>query len=116
MTRQRYDNHSTEFGLWLRAQSEIDSSLGYVTTNIDYVWKNYRTGEWMFIEEKRYMGKVSRNQREIFKNLNTLAKHDPLYKGYHMIQFERTGPDDGRIFIDRKEVTLHQLIDFLRFK
>jgi len=51
MTRRRNDNHSTEFGLWLREQPDIDSKLGYITTNLDYVWKNYKTGDWMLIEE-----------------------------------------------------------------
>ena len=54
MTRQRNDSHSTEFGIWLRVQPQIDSSLGFLASNIDYCWTNYKTGEWMFIEEKRY--------------------------------------------------------------
>jgi len=60
MTRKRNDSHSTEFGLWLREQNEIDSSLGYLATNIDFMWTNYKTGQWMILEEKRYESKVKR--------------------------------------------------------
>lgn len=54
MTTWRRDEHSSPFGLWLREQHEIDSNLGFITTDIDYIWKNYVTNEWMLIEEKRY--------------------------------------------------------------
>ena len=62
MTRKRYDKHSTEFGLWLREQKELDSKFGYVATNLDYMWKNYKTGLWMFLEEKRYNGQLTFSQ------------------------------------------------------
>ena len=55
MTQKRRDGNSTEFGLWLREQPEIDSKYGYVTTNIDFFWCNYKSNEWMLIEEKRFM-------------------------------------------------------------
>jgi hypothetical protein len=45
MTRKRYDNHSTEFGLWLREQEELKSSLGFVATNLDFIWSNYKTNK-----------------------------------------------------------------------
>jgi len=56
MTKRRNDSHSTEYGLWLRDEPSIDSSLGYVATNIDYIWRNYKTGDWMIKKEKRYGG------------------------------------------------------------
>jgi len=115
MTQKRRDNHSTEFGLWLRDQQEIDSSLGYVTTNIDYVWKNYKTGEWMILEEKRYNGSVKFYQKEIFKKLDSVAKSDPMYRGMYVITFEKTSPDDGKININGQFVTKETLINFLKF-
>jgi len=53
MTKRRNDSHSTEYGLWLRDEPSIDSSLGYVATNIDYIWRNYKTGDWMIQEGKK---------------------------------------------------------------
>ena len=116
MTQKRRDNHSTEFGIWLRNQKELDSSLGFTATNIDYVWRNYKTGEWMLIEEKRYRGVPKFYQIEIFKMLDNILKINNKYKGFHVIVFENTSPDDGWIKIDNNIKTKNELIEFLRFK
>ena len=116
MTRRRYDEHSTEFGLWLREQEPIASKLGYVATNLDYIWSNYKTGEWMLIEEKRYNAKMTFAQTEQFRALHCAAISDPLYRGFHLVVFEVTSPTDGVIRINNEVVTELELIDFLMFK
>jgi hypothetical protein len=116
VTKPRFDEKSTEFGIWLRRQKEIDSSSGFVTTNLDYVWYNYNTGFWMIIEEKRYMGKISWSQQKTFDLIINACKKDPNFCGFHLIQFEKTSPDDGRTFLDGKEVSKKGLINFLRFE
>lgn len=119
MTRKRNDEHGTEFGDWLREQKEIDSSLGFVTTNIDYVWLNYKTGDWMIIEEKRYSYDVTFSQKKIFKMVHQALKsslHKNKYHGLHLLVFENTSPDDGKIFLDRKEITKEVLFRFLTFQ
>ena len=117
MTKKRNDDHSTEFGLWLREQPVIDSKLGYVTTNIDYLWENYKTGEWMLIEEKRYMAEPSYSQKKQFIKLYQCLKglKNRKYRGFHFLQFEKTNPDDGKIYLNKKEITKEQLIEFLKF-
>lgn len=116
MTRKRNDSHSTEFGLWLREQPELDSvSKHFTATNLDYIWQNYRTGEWMLIEEKRYMSPVGYSQRKLFKLLHK-AVRDPKYRGIHLIQFEKTSPEDGEIILDGKHITKRQLLNFLQFR
>ena len=116
MTAPRIDNHSTEFGLWLREQKEIDSELGHVATNIDYMWQNYKNGNWMLIEEKRHNAQVKFWQQRMFDILNWCGKHHPRFKGFHIIVFEDTSPDDGTIYLNGKEITKRQLIKFLRFE
>lgn len=115
MTIRRFDKHSTQFGLWLREQSEIDSALGYVTTNIDYFWKNYKTGKFMLIEEKRHMSKPKPYQHKIFEQLHQAFNKDINYCGFHLLQFENTSPEDGKIYLDNKEVSKDDLIRFLAF-
>lgn len=114
MTRQRNDNHSTEFGLWLRKQEQIDSKDGYVASNLDYIWRNYKTNEWMLIEEKRYNGNITYAQGQIFKTLLSAIKSDMFY-GLFVIVFEKTSPDDGAIFINKKLATKDDLILLLQF-
>jgi len=114
MTRPRNDEHSTEFGLWLREQPEIRSALGYVATNVDYMWRNYKTGEWMLLEEKRYGGQPRRWQKRSFKILDECAQSDHRYRGFHILIFEATNPEDGRMWLDGQEITRAELLAFLR--
>jgi hypothetical protein len=116
MTSQRRDEHSTEFGLWLREQPTLDSGLGYVATNIDYVWRNYKTGQWMLIEEKRHGAISPKYQRDIFRLLDFALIDQPDYRGFHIIVFENTSPDDGKTWIDGCEVSTQDLLRFLRFE
>ena len=115
MTKKRFDNNSTEFGLWLREQTEIDSKLGFVTTNIDFFWKNWKTKKFMLIEEKRHMSEMATFQRYIYKQLDDAFSSDPNYCGFHLLQFENTSPEDGKIFLDNKEITKADLLHFLMF-
>ena len=114
MTRQRNDAHSTEFGLWLRVQPAIDSKLGFVATNIDYVWENYKTRKWMIIEEKRHGATVTWSQGKQFKRLDDACQGAPGYCGFHVLRFEKTSPDDGKIWLNDIEITKDALLAFLR--
>jgi hypothetical protein len=116
MTQQRRDSHSTEFGIWLREVKEIDSSLGFVATNIDYMWTNYKTGAWMFIEEKRHGAQVKFPQNKMFEIVDKACKADKNYKGLHVLIFQNTSPDDGRMWLDGKEINVLELVRFLRFE
>jgi len=115
MTRKRNDSSSTEFGLWLREQKSIDSQLGYVATNIDYLWRNYKTKQWMLIEEKRYNAIPKFPQTALFELLHN-AINDKYYKGFHNLRFENTSPEDGDIFLDNNRITKNDLIEFLQFR
>jgi len=116
MTQRRRDDHSTEFGLWLRDQPEIDSKLGYIATNIDYVWENYKTADWMIIEEKRYGRQPKFYQQSIFNILNWCGEHHPYFHGVHILVFENTNPEDGKIFWDGKQITKVELLKVLEFE
>lgn len=116
MTQQRRDSHSTEFGLWLREQKDIDSGFGYVTTNIDFVWANYKTDDYMLLEEKRFMQPIKFYQERIFKRIHQNQSIDEKYHGFYLIQFEKTSPLDGKIFLNNNEISTSELIDFLKFQ
>ena len=115
MTRKRFDSHGTEFSLWLRKQKEIDSSLGFIATNIDYAWTNYKTGKWMLIEEKRYSSQPKFYQEKIFTTIDKACRNDVNYCGFHKLVFQNTGPDDGLMWLDDVVITKEQLIYFLTY-
>lgn len=117
MTQQRRDDKSTEFGLWLRKQPEIDSrNEGFSTTNIDYIWSYYREGYWMLLEEKRYRYLPKWSQVNCYKLVDLSARLDASYRGLHFIIFENTNPDDGAIWLDGRYISRNDLIKFLRFE
>jgi hypothetical protein len=127
MVRQRNDNHSTEFGLWLRGQLpnqktnvtciESDINHGYVTTNLDYVWYNYNSGKLMLIEEKRYNCSLTYSQNKVFQLLDDLilkSKYEKYY-GFHVLRFQKTNPEDGKIFWDDDKISISDLLMLLQF-
>ena len=116
MTRKRIDAHSTEFGLWLREQKCIDSNLGFIATNVDYIWANYKTGDWMLIGEKRFKASVTFSQSQLLNKLDVLCRGDKQYHGLHILRFENTSPEDGEIRLDGNIITKPQLLEFLQFK
>jgi len=116
MTRKRNDNHSTEFGLWLREQKVIDSKKGFLASNLDFIWTNYKNKKWLLIEEKRYMAKIKQWQRKMFITLHNAAKNDSNYQGFYFIQFEKTSPEDGKIYINHELRTKKELLDLLLFR
>ena len=116
MTQQSRNKESTQFSEWLRNQDEIDSGLGFVASNIDYMWRNYKTKQWMLIEEKRRGVQVKFPQTEMIRIINEACKSDINYKGFHIIIFENTNPEDGKIYLDGVEITKDQLMNFLRME
>jgi hypothetical protein len=77
----------------------------------------YKTNEWMILEEKRRGHEVPYAQKNILTMLHNLAKrNDKKYKGLYLIQFENTNPEDGKTWINHKEVSKAELIKFLRFE
>jgi len=123
MTRRRFDEHSTPFGEWLREQELIDSSLGFIASNLDYIWANYETKNLMLLEEKRFSGTLTYSQKELFSRLDNCLKSmsgcgllDYKYWGFHFIQFENTSPEDGAIYLDGRLISKDELLKFLRFE
>ena len=114
MTTQPRMESKTEFSIWLRKQSEIDSRKGFNTCDIDYVWSDGTF--YMIIEEKRYMSKMSAKQMELYKIIHESCKNDNMYKGFHLIQFSKSNPEDGIIYLDGNEISKNILLEWLEFR
>lgn len=102
MTRKRFDDYSTEFGLWLRGDKEkfkektgfdmvtdvssiasrpsnavftpVIQSRGYAGHNLDYVWFCYTENKLMLVEEKRHKAKQKKSQRIVHGLVDTAFK------------------------------------------
>jgi hypothetical protein len=115
-TKERGDNHSTEYGLWLRQQGELCSYKGFRATNVDFLWWQSKTGQRLVQEEKRYSGRLSYSQAKQFQWLDELLASDETYFGFFFVQFENTCPDDGRIAVNGVPFSKEQLISLLQFE
>lgn len=113
MTRKRFDEHGTEFGSWIREVSELQSKDGFLATNLDYIWRNYKTGQWMLIEEKRYQSDMRPWQLQTFNAVRRAAETDKNYRGFVFLQFEKTSPVDGKIYWNKELITTEQLVERL---
>lgn len=118
MTKQSTNDETTEFSRWLRKHEKLDSGDGFITTDLDYIWENYKSGKWMILEEKRFLKKCVFPQTKQWEELDKKIREgdDEKYYGFHLITFEITHPDDGNIFLDYKKITKKDLIEFLRFE
>jgi len=113
MTIVRNDEHSTEFGLYLRKLRYPLSSAVCDAQNLDFIWHNYRENWFILIEEKRYGSKSSFAQRDthgmisqllekasgcqVWTAKRTLKKKE--YRGYYLIQFQNTSPEDSSWYL-----------------
>jgi len=122
MTKERNDDKSTPFGLWIRKVKELDSALGFTGNNLDFFWRNYKTEDWMLLEEKSYMACLTLSQSQNFPILHNLCKADKKYKGFYILTLENTTPDDGQIYLSKIDdpnlikISKENLIKFLKFK
>ncbi|MBT9167326.1 MAG: hypothetical protein DDT19_00655 [Syntrophomonadaceae bacterium] len=111
-------NQNLKFSEWIRLNLP-EASAGFFVTDIDYVLWDEKHKQFIILEIKTAMNKSPLWQKRIYKNIAKWIKEGAekdgwLFKGYHEIQFERTFFSDGKVFIDDKEATVHEVIDFLK--
>jgi hypothetical protein len=118
MTRKAdFTSTFNESSNWFRKQERLDSKKGYVYTDLDIVWCNYKLNKYMLLETKKYVGGMTPAQYKSFMLLDkTLAPHDENYYGFHLIQYENTCPEDGNIRLDGSWIELEDFYEFLEFK
>lgn len=126
----------TEFSDWLRQCPQLDSrEYSLSVTDVDYLIHQYMMNgsrgnqNIMLIEEKRRMAVPPSSQLDTLHIIDTALKcidgkviQNPAglsrrihYYGLHVLVFENTSPDDGKIYWDGREIVPMQLIRFLRF-
>lgn len=145
MTKKRFDNRDTPFGRWIRGHQELQSSLGFDFQDFDHVLPNdyfdseehkvyishqFLNGQMMLLEEKRYKSPRTMSQRDTFGILDQWCgaasgmevkreiegrPNKVEYWGYYVIQFEKTSPIDGKIWVNGEPATRRDLLELLKF-
>ena len=121
MTRQEFTNErSLEFSRWIRKYLP-DSMTGFCVGNLDWILWNWKKKVLMIVEEKTHLGKVNvwhdRLMKEVFCPAlqDFCIKNNIEFKGYHVIKFENTSPEDGKIYLDGIEIDKDILISLFGF-
>jgi hypothetical protein len=103
---------------WVRAKLP-DSKLGYMVSDFDFILFNYKSKKIIFIESKTFNKQIATWQRKLFTMLNRWLKNgtDDGYTnfGFHLVTFQNSSFEDGKVYFDNKEVTESELINKLSF-
>ena len=108
--------HDLYFSNWIRKKLP-DSYTGYRCYDIDFVLWNKNEKKIMLLELKSYNTDTKPDQHLILKNLHKWIgagiEKDWKYLGLHLIQFEKFNFENGKVYLNRKEITEEELISFL---
>tara|TARA_R110000744_G_scaffold375175_1_gene488474 strand:+ start:216 stop:590 length:375 start_codon:yes stop_codon:yes gene_type:complete len=122
MTKKEITNNRENdlyFSKWIRNKLE-DSHTGFRCYDLDFILWHKKNKNIMFIELKSYNAEVKPDQRLMLKLLDQWIKkgitEDWNFYGTHLITFEKSGFENGKCFLNNKEIKEKDLIDFLNFK
>ena len=105
-----------ELKLWLKEQPELSCELDFYVNNINCIWSNNKTKDWMIIEDEHNIRELQPNQREVFDIINRYCSNDPRFHGVHVLAFKRLKPDDIKIFWDGEQISKARLLKILMFE
>lgn len=117
MTIIEYTNkRDLTFSGWIR-KNLPDSSLGFLVSDIDFFIFNKTKKKALILEVKTRGGDIKDWQVKMYKNINSWIKKgiadDWQWLGVHLLQFENTNFNDGKVYLDRVEKTEKEIIEFL---
>ena len=109
----------------------LPAAYNFYITDADMIIRD-RQGNLMIIEVKCHKGVVPENQKITYKMLDALIrkgltndvgtvvvnqkKMKVQYKGFWVMQFEKTRFDNGKVYINGKRFTESEVIKFLSFE
>lgn len=119
MTRKELTNtRDLTFSNWVRANLP-DSDTGFMVSDLDFILQNYKTKKVMLLEIKTRKSDLKTWQKKLFKNIhNWVLKgidKDWEYLGFHVIQFENTNFNDGKVYFDYAQVSEKSIKKALSF-
>ncbi len=105
------------FNNWIR-ENLPDSKAGFWVSDIDFVFVNSKKRTLMLLELKQHGKNLRPFQSELLNFLDRIIeKGKPenfMYLGYHVLKFQNTCWHDGKAWLDGKEITEKEFIDFIR--
>jgi hypothetical protein len=107
-----------EVSKWIRRKMP-DSKTGYWVSDLDFILYNVKTKKLMFLEVKTRNSPPKWFQKTMWKSIHNWIRKgiddDWTYLGFNLITFENTVFNDGRCFLNGKEISELELKEFLSF-
>ena len=111
--------HDLYFSRWVRSNLR-DSYDNFRVYDIDFVLWDKKTREVRLLELKSFGKDVAPDQKLMLKMFaDTFSRGIAdgwVYKGVHLLQFEKSSFEDGKVYLNKEEITEQELIKFLNFE
>ena len=131
MNEKKISEHSPDKYWHNWTKSNLPKNDFYIT-DIDNCIRS-KSGDFIIIELKRYSQPMSTSQKITYNLLNKVledanGKSYPIningfnttttlsYKGFYLIQFERTSFEDGKVYVNGVESSEMEVINLLSFQ
>lgn len=115
MTRQEITGiRNLDFSGWVRKYLP-DSATGFLVSDLDFVFLDWQKKKLMLLEVKTRNADLKPWQQNLFAHLTRWIGNgiDSGWKflGFHVLKFENTFFDDGKVWFDGKETDECNLIE-----
>ena len=115
--REQTGTRDLTFNTWLR-DALPDSSTGQMVSDIDFYIFNYKKKEHLIVETKTYNAPLKTWQEIMYSKLQRWVseggnKEGWKFKGFYLIQFEKTFFDDGKVYLNGEESSKEEIIETL---
>jgi len=108
------------FSQWIRTNLPDSGGGAFLVTDLDFILCSIKYKLLMLLECKTRNKSIQNWQRNIFDILDKCIKYalpkimpEWEYKGFHVIKFENTFFDNGKVYLDGQEIDEEGLRYFL---
>ena len=92
------------FNDWVR-ENLPGGDKGFMVSDIDFVLADFVKKRWMMLELKTYGKEPKERQHKLFVMVDCCIKavnNGWEYYGFHLIKFEKSTFEDGKVYFDNK--------------
>ena len=86
--------------MWFRDQPELDSWNGNNIQDLDFIYENKNTGNYVFLEEKSKCGKLRKWQSLLFGRIAADIESAPKFRGFWIVWLTGKSPSDGPVSVE----------------
>ena len=109
-----------DFSLWVRKNLPDSQADGFMASDIDFYFFNYKTKNHALVEIKTYTGKLSLWQEQMYDRLgrwiqNGGDKEGWNFMGFYLIKFEKKDFTEGKVFLNGIESSEEEIKNVLSF-